>query len=67
MADTVNHTIRKITPAGEVSTVMGVAGQMGFTPGAFPGRLTFPKAVALTGTSLYVALINGVAVVQNLP
>jgi len=67
VADTGNHTIRKITPAGAVSTVVGVAGQAGFAPGALPGLLNGPGAVAIRGTSLYITLGNGVAVVRNLP
>ena len=67
VADTGNHTIRKITPFGEVSTVVGVAGQAGFAPGALPGLLSAPIGVAVSGTSLYITLNNGVAVVQNLP
>ena len=45
VADTSNHTIRKITPAGMVSTLAGVAGNVGSTDGiggeakfAVPGR-----------------------------
>jgi sugar lactone lactonase YvrE len=67
VADTGNHTIRKITPAGAVSTVVGVAGQASFAPGALPGLLNSPAAVAISGTSLYITLLNGVAVVQNRP
>jgi NHL repeat-containing protein len=67
VADTNNGTIRKITPAGAVSTVVGVAGQAGFAPGALPGLLESPRGVAVSGASLYIALLNGVAVVQNLP
>jgi sugar lactone lactonase YvrE len=68
VADTGNHTIRKITPAGAVSTVVGVAGQAGFTPGALPGLLNGPGRVAVSGTSLYIeSFLNGVAVVQNRP
>jgi uncharacterized protein YjiK len=67
VADNRNHTIRKITPAGAVSTVVGVAGQMGFAPGALPGRLARPYGLAASGTSLYITLYNGVAVVQNRP
>ena len=67
VADTNNHTIRKITPAGAVSTVVGVAGQAGFAPGPLPGMLSSPVGVAVSGTSLYITMLNGVAVVQNRP
>jgi D-alanyl-D-alanine dipeptidase len=67
VADTGNHTIRKITPEGVVSTLVGVAGRTGFTPGALPGVLKNPMAVAVSGTSLYITLYQGVAVVQDLP
>ncbi len=67
VADTGNHTIRKITPDGTVSTVVGVAGQAGFAPGPLPGLLSSPVGVAVSGTSLYITLLNGVAVVQNRP
>ena len=67
VADTDNNTIRKITPAGAVSTVVGVAGQAGFAPGALPGLLGAPQGVAISGTSLYITLYNGVAEAENLP
>ena len=67
VADTDNHTIRKITAAGGVTTVAGVAGQSAFVPGPLPGGLTFPRGVAVSGTSLYIALTQIVAVVRNLP
>lgn len=67
VTDTDNHTVRKITPAGVVTTVVGVAGERGFAQGALPALLTAPQAVAVSGTSLYITLLNGVAVVQDLP
>ncbi len=67
VADTNNSIIRKITSAAVVSTIAGGAGEIGFTEGALPGVLAFPKAVAVSGTSLYITLYNGVAVVQNRP
>jgi hypothetical protein len=67
VADRGNHTIRKITPTGAVSTVVGVAGQMGFAPGALPGLLASPYGLAVSGGSLYITSRNGVAVVQNRP
>ncbi len=67
VAEIRNHTVRKITPAGVVSTVVGVASQATFTPGALPGRLAFPLGVAVSGSSLYITLGNGIAVVRNRP
>ena len=67
VADSGNHTIRKITAVGGVTTVVGVAGQVGFVAGKLPGGLVFPRGSAVSGTSLYITLTNGVAVVQNRP
>jgi sugar lactone lactonase YvrE len=67
VADTGNNLVRKITPDGTVSTVVGTRGKAGFAPGALPGVLSAPRAVAVSGTSLYIAMANGVAIVQNRP
>ncbi|MCX6952896.1 MAG: hypothetical protein NTV51_12140 [Verrucomicrobia bacterium] len=57
VADTNNSTIRKITPAGTVTTLAGVAGQTGGVDG--PGgvaRFNGPYAVAVDGAgTVYVA------------
>ena len=65
VSDTNNHTIRKITSNGIVSTVIGVAGQGSFSSGALPGLLTYPQGITFNGSSLYIAMSNGVAVVKN--
>lgn len=57
LADTNNHTIRKITPTGQVTTVAGIARQSGYTDGAAnQAQFSEPSAVAVAvdGT-LYVA------------
>jgi hypothetical protein len=67
VADSGNSTIRKITPAGVVSTVVGVTEQAGFIAGALPGGLSYPSGVATSGSSLYVTTEDGVALVNNVP
>jgi sugar lactone lactonase YvrE len=67
VADTGNNAIRKITPAGKVSTVVGESTQIGFAAGTLPGVLSSPLGVAISGSSLYITTYNGVAVVNNVP
>jgi sugar lactone lactonase YvrE len=67
VADTGNSTIRKITPAGVVSTVVGVPGQTGFVAGTLPGIIGQPTGVAISGNSLYITTYNGVIVVHDVP
>jgi sugar lactone lactonase YvrE len=61
VADTGNCLIRKITPAGVVSTVAGTAHADGFRPGGLPGFLAQPRGVALTPDGdLIVTCNNGI-------
>ena len=53
LADAGNHTIRKITAAGIVSTVAGLAGTSGSSDS--PLRFNGPRGIAAVGTDLYVA------------
>src|SRR5208282_3621125 len=57
VADTYNNTIRKITPAGSVSTLAGAAGFAGFADGAGgAARFSQPGAVAVDSNGVvYVA------------
>jgi sugar lactone lactonase YvrE len=57
VADTSNHTIRKITPSGVVSTLAGLAGSSGSADGAgSAARFYFPNGVAVDNAgNLYVA------------
>jgi sugar lactone lactonase YvrE len=57
VADTGNHTIRKISPAGAVTTLAGLAGSSGSTNGTgSAARFTGPSGVAVdNGGNVYVA------------
>lgn len=56
VCDSGNHTIRKITPAGQVSTFAGTAGQSGSDDGtAAAARFNRPSSIAIDATgNLYV-------------
>jgi hypothetical protein len=65
VADTGNHTVRKVTPAGVVSTLVGVPGQRGTSLGALPGRLDSPTSVAVDANDvLYIATPGAVLKVK---
>ncbi len=52
VADAWNHTIRKITPAGDVSTLAGLAGNFGSADGTnSKARFNRPAGIALDGTT----------------
>ncbi len=68
VADTNNNTIRKITPAGAVTTLVGTTGgQKGFRGGDLPGVLQNPLGLAISGTTLYISTANAVVRVSGLP
>lgn len=56
VADRDNHTIRKVTMAGEVTTLAGQPGTLGSTDGTgSSARLAFPRSIAADGSgNLYV-------------
>lgn len=57
VADNGNHTIRRITPAGAVTTFAGAAGQLGSADGAGTvARFRFPAGLAIDGSgNVFVA------------
>ena len=57
VADTGNDTIRKVTPAGDVTTLAGLAGSPGTSDGAgSAARFWYPRGVAVDGAgNAYVA------------
>jgi serine/threonine protein kinase/tetratricopeptide (TPR) repeat protein/sugar lactone lactonase YvrE len=69
VADTSNHTIRKIAPDGTVTTIAGVAGNVGNTDGAGNvARFAIPAAVKPDSSgSIYVADFGNYAVRKVTP
>lgn len=61
VADTNNHTIRRITPAGMVTTVAGQAGANGIVLGGLNNPLSQPVGLAFDAKGmLYVTASNGI-------
>lgn len=59
VADTWNHTIRKIDSGGVVTTLAGLAGTYGGANGqGSNARFLYPRSLALHGGNLYVADMN---------
>jgi sugar lactone lactonase YvrE len=57
VADTLNFTVRKISPGGVVTTIAGLAGAFGNTDGAgTAARFSYPSAIAVDSSgNIYVA------------
>ena len=57
VSDTGNHTIRRVAPAGAVTTIAGIAGQSGFTDGVgATARLNSPLGLAVAADrTIFVA------------
>lgn len=64
-ADTANHAIRKITPQGVVSTVVGQLGVPGYALGALPGLLNAPQALAIDSSDVLYLIV--ITTLNNLP
>jgi sugar lactone lactonase YvrE len=63
VADSSNSTLRKITAAGVVTTVAGVARQNGIVLGRLPGSLSLPQGVAVIDSHT-LALISANSVLK---
>lgn len=59
-ADYDGYTVRRITPAGVVSTVVGTAYQEGVFFGSLPAGLSSVGGLAVRGNRLYIASLHGV-------
>lgn len=67
VADGENHTIRKITPSGVVTTLAGKAGHPGFMPGPTMTTLVAPPSVAMTPDGDLVVPCNNALVQITAP
>jgi sugar lactone lactonase YvrE len=67
IADTENHTIRKITPAGVVTTFAGKPGSVGSTDGiGTSARFNWPHEVAVDSTGSVYVTDTGNATIRKL-
>lgn len=62
VADSENCTIRKITPGGQVTTIVGIAGSSATILGPLPSSLGYPMAVAVDQSTgdLYISLADAI-------
>ena len=54
VSDSGNSTIREISATGVVTTLAGIAGEVGVTLGPLPAALNLPAGLAYVGSTLYV-------------
>lgn len=63
VTDTGNHTVRKITPAGVVTTLAGQVGVAGSNDGSGTAQFNHPAGIAVDGSgNIYVADTNNNAI-----
>jgi sugar lactone lactonase YvrE len=67
VSDSGNSTIRKITAAGVVTTVVGTAGVVGFVGGNSLGAISYPRGLAISGSTLYTTTNNAIIEVTGMP
>ncbi len=59
-ADWAGYTVRRITPSGDVTTVVGAAYSRGVFFGSLPAGLDRVGGLAVRGNRLYIASLNGI-------
>ncbi|MBV7452935.1 hypothetical protein KW843_00475 [Acidovorax sp. sif1233] len=64
LTDPVNSVIRKISAEGQVTTLVGQAGQRGFVGGDLPGVIHTPVGVAVRDSKLYFTTRNAASQVS---
>ena len=64
VADELNSAIRKITPAGVVTTIAGRAGSIGIVLGTMPG-FAKPISLAVVGDSLVIVDTNAILLLEH--
>jgi sugar lactone lactonase YvrE len=67
VADSQNYAIRKISPGGMVTTVIGTLLVGGFRPGDLPGVIGNPYGVAISGNRVYLSSYNAILVAIFVP
>ena len=63
VSDANSNTVRKVTPAGVVTTVIGTLGKVGLTLGTLPSTLGAVKGLAVSGNRLLI--VSDGAVLQT--
>lgn len=68
VSDMEHHTIRRVSPAGLVTTIVGMTGQEGTEPGPLPGLLNRPQGMAIDAHGdLYVTSGHAIVKIQLPP
>lgn len=64
ITDGAHHVVRRITPDGRVSPLVGQFGASGFAAGDLPGLIHRPAGIAVRDNMLYFSMPNAVAQVK---